>query len=171
MEDALICVDLDDLPLYPLGKADCHRGVGRLHRAFSVFLLDSLGRVLLQQRSTNKHLWPGYWSNSCCSHPRWGEDLDEAVTRRVQEELGVIAETRRLYSFVYSSPFGDLGSERELCHVYRGQVSRESVRPDPLEIQAIRFVSPEQLDCELVEHAHKFTPWFKIEWPTVKSWL
>ena len=131
MVDSLVCVDFDDVELYPLSKAECHLGEGVLHRAFSVFLLDPSGtRVLLQQRAAPKLLWPGFWSNSCCSHPRWQEPMESAVQRRLAEELGVNAPVRQLYSFIYHAQFEDVGAERELCHVFLdARIQRRASRP------------------------------------------
>ena len=76
-DEALILVDTDDTAIGSMSKAECHDGAGILHRAFSVFLFDEHGRLLLQQRAAGKRLWPLYWSNTCCSHPRQGEAIDE----------------------------------------------------------------------------------------------
>jgi isopentenyl-diphosphate delta-isomerase len=110
----LILVNARDEVLGPESESRCHDGEGLLHRAFSVYLFDGEDRLLLQRRSRHKRLWPHYWSNSCCSHPRWGEDTDAAAVRRVEEELGMRATLERMSSFQYHAPFGDAGAEREL---------------------------------------------------------
>ena len=107
--DTLILVDENDKETGSCEKVDCHVGQGKLHRAFSVFLFNPEGKILLQQRSQNKMLWGGYWANSCCSHPRHGENTDDAAIRRIQEELGVNCELQYLYKFVYHAEFGEIG--------------------------------------------------------------
>ena len=164
--EELILVDEDDREQGHLSKAACHDGAGILHRAFSAFLFNAAGELLLQQRADSKRLWPGYWSNSCCSHPRRGESMSTATGRRLQEELNLAADLRFVYKFRYQAPYGDLGSEHELCHVFLGRVD-DDVRPNEEEIAAIRFVSAEALYAELSDTPERFTPWFKLEWDTL----
>ena len=121
-DECLILVDLDDIETGVLSKAECHDGEGTLHRAFSLFLFDANGDLLLQQRAPGKRLWPGFWSNSCCSHPRRGESMEIAVARRLQDELHVQATLEYVYKFSYQAKYQDLGSEYELCHVLPGNV-------------------------------------------------
>jgi isopentenyl-diphosphate delta-isomerase len=161
--EELILVDADDVEIGHMSKADCHDGAGVMHRAFSVFLFNDAGELLLQQRSDLKRLWPGYWSNTCCSHPRRGETMEVATRRRLRDELGVEASLEFVYRFAYQAEFGDQGSENELCHVYLGEVAGPA-RPNEHEIAAIRFVSAEVLDSELETRPDQFSPWFKREW-------
>ncbi|HEY5645940.1 MAG TPA: isopentenyl-diphosphate Delta-isomerase, partial [Pseudomonadales bacterium] len=95
--EALILVDSSDRVLGHLDKSAAHDGDGVLHRAFSLFIFDPQDRLLLQQRAEGKRLWPGFWSNSCCSHPRQGERMDQAVHRRLEQELGMTAELEFVY--------------------------------------------------------------------------
>jgi isopentenyl-diphosphate delta-isomerase len=166
--DVLILVDSDDHDVGFLSKEECHRGQGVLHRAFSVFLFNAAGEILLQQRSANKPLWPLYWSNTCCSHPRRGETVDEAAPRRVREELGIACTLRYLYKFQYQAPFRNVGSEHELCYVYSGTLSGEP-RANPDEIAALRFVNPAALTREVTEQPERFTPWMKMEWERIRA--
>lgn len=161
--EELILVDKQDNESGYLSKANCHDGDGVLHRAFSVFLFDDNGRVLLQQRAATKRLWPKYWSNSCCSHPRRGESMSIATERRLRDELNVDATLEFVYKFTYHARYGELGSEHELCHVFVGNVHND-LRPNDREIEEIRFLSSAQLEAELSEQPEKFTPWFKMEW-------
>lgn len=139
-----------------------------MHRAFSAFLFNDAGELLLQQRSALKPLWPLYWSNSCCSHPREGESVEAAVQRRIREELGLESRPRFLYKFTYHARFGELGSEREFCWVYAGRHKGEVV-VHPEEIAAIRYVSPAELTAEIAAAPDQFTPWFKMEWQRIAS--
>jgi len=162
-DERLIVVDADDNESGFLSKAKCHDGAGVLHRAFSVFLFNRRGELLLQQRAANKRLWPLYWSNSCCSHPRQGESIDEAAGRRLYDELNVNATLKFVYKFSYQAAFGDLGSEHELCHVLLGVLDGEA-NANETEIAAIRYVSADELAREFDETPDAFTPWFKQEW-------
>ncbi len=166
--EELILVDDQDNEIGFRSKADCHDGDGVLHRAFSLFLFNDEGHLLLQQRSEQKRLWPGYWSNSCCSHPRRGESLSIATMRRLDDELNVAADLESIYHFTYQANFGEAGSENELCHVFLGNLGG-SVRPNDNEIESIRYVLADELDGELAESPGRFTPWFKQEWRTLRE--
>lgn len=159
----MILVDRDDNEVGHLSKALCHDGEGILHRAFSLFLFNDNGELLLQQRSEQKRLWPLFWSNSCCSHPRVGETMEVATMRRLSDELNVTASLEYIYDFCYTASFNDIGSENELCHVYLGRVSGD-VQPNDSEIASIRFIAAPALDEELSQFPERFTPWFKREW-------
>ena len=161
--EELILVDRDDMEIGYLSKARCHDGKGVLHRAFSLFLFNAAGELLLQQRSDKKRLWPGFWSNSCCSPPRRGESMETATARRLADELNIEATLEHVYCFCYTAEFGQAGSENELCHVYLGRVAGEAQANDS-EIAALRYVSSGALDEELSRYPERFTPWFKQEW-------
>ncbi len=164
----LILVDADDNETGFLSKAQAHDGQGTLHRAFSVFLFNEEGVLLLQQRAATKRLWPGYWSNSCCSHPRRGESMPTATRRRLRDELNVGAELEYVYKFSYQAEFGEIGSEHELCHVYLGRISGD-VQANDHEIESVRFVSVADLETEIAAIPDQFTPWFLMEWQTLRQ--
>jgi isopentenyl-diphosphate Delta-isomerase len=166
--ELLILVNGDDEPVGTLDKASCHDGAGVLHRAFSLFVFNPAGELLLQQRHASKRLWPGYWSNSCCSHPRAHENMAEAVSRRAEEELGIRAETQFLFKFEYAASFGAAGGEHELCWVYLGR-SSDAPRVNSTEVQDWRWIRVDALDRELVEHPHRFTPWLMLEWHRLRQ--
>lgn len=166
--EELILVDGDDNEIGYRSKADCHDGEGVLHRAFSLFLFNENGELLLQQRAAGKRLWPGYWSNSCCSHPRRGESLSIATQRRLSDELNISAEIEFVYHFCYQAEFGNAGSENELCHVFLGKVVGV-VQPNDSEIESVRFISVANLDIELADAPQRFTPWFKQEWQALQE--
>lgn len=167
-KELLILVDRGDNDIGYLSKAECHDGEGTLHRAFSVFLFNSKGELLLQQRGLDKRLWPMYWSNSCCSHPRKGETLEVASERRLRDELNIDAKLEFVFKFTYQANFADKGSEHELCSVYLGRLLADA-RANKTEIEALRFVSPADLEKEFEESAQVFTPWFKLEWQRLKE--
>ena len=161
--ELLILVDEDDNQVGTLDKGLCHDGNGKLHRAFSVFLFNERGELLLQQRAADKRLWPMYWSNSCCSHPRNGESMDVATRRRLADELNINAKLSYVYKFSYQANFGTVGSENELCSVFLGRCG-DRVVANKTEISAIRFVSAKTLGDELRASPDDFTPWLKLEW-------
>lgn len=165
--ESLILVDEADREVGFASKQRCHEGDGVLHRAFSAFLFNDSGELLLQKRSGMKPLWPLYWSNSCCSHPREGESTEAAVHRRIREELGLVSEPNFLYKFSYHAPYLDLGSERELCWVFAGQHTGEVVI-HPEEIAEVRYLSPAALTAEINAEPERFTPWFKMEWERIQ---
>jgi isopentenyl-diphosphate delta-isomerase len=161
--EELILVDENDQQLGAMAKASCHDGDGVLHRAFSIFLFDESGRLLVQKRAPDKRLWPGYWSNSCCSHPRKGESMAVATQRRLLDELNVRSELEFVYKFSYQAKFGDIGSEFELCSVYLGR-SSGPVAANRSEISEARYLDAMSLNNEFSASPQRFTPWFKMEW-------
>lgn len=167
-DEALILVDAEDREIGFLDKAAAHDGDGVLHRAFSLFIFNQRGELLLQQRAADKRLWPGFWANTCCSHPRRGEHIQDAIHRRLQEELGMDCELEFLFKFQYQARYGDAGSEHELCHVFAGR-SDEQPQVNEAEIAAVRWISPAALDAEMEQSPEQFTPWLKIEWQRLRD--
>ena len=165
--ESLILVDEADREVGHLDKAQCHQGRGVLHRAFSLLIFNDAGELLLQQRAASKRLWPLYWSNSCCSHPRRAETMEAAIHRRLNEELGLRCPLHFLFKFQYQAQFDAAGAEQELCSVFVGRTS-DPVRIDASEILAWRWISPEALQAELAgAGAERFTPWFVMEWERI----
>jgi isopentenyl-diphosphate Delta-isomerase len=165
--DALILVDEADRSLGFLSKALCHEGRGVLHRAFSLLIFNERGELLIQQRAASKRLWPMYWSNSCCSHPRGDESLETATQRRLSEELGIRCPLQFLFKFQYQAQFDATGAENELCSVYIGRC-REPIKVDSDEIVDWRWISPEALQREIAAQGGRtFTPWFMLEWTRI----
>lgn len=166
-DEPLILVDGDDRDLGFVAKAEAHRSPGRLHRALSVFVFRSDGALLLQRRSAQKPLWPGFWSNSCCSHPRRGETVESAAHRRVREELGLTVPLDPVFSFEYRAAFEDRGVEHELCHVLVG-CSDDAPMLHEAEASASRYVHGDELDRELATSAESYTPWLRLEWERLR---
>jgi len=165
--ELLVLVDEADREVGYLSKAECHRGHGVLHRAFSLLIFNGDGELLLQQRAPSKRLWPLYWSNSCCSHPRRAETMEAAIHRRLQEELGLGCALHFLFKFQYRAQFDAAGAEQELCSVFIGRCS-DPVSANRTEILAWRWITPEALQAELAgPGADKFTPWFVLEWQRI----
>lgn len=165
--EKLILVNAADEDVGYLDKAACHKGEGTLHRAFSVFIFNHDGQLLLQQRSGNKPLWPLFWSNSCCSHPRQGESMALATRRRLSQELGLASELQFVYKFQYQAQYDDNSAEHELCWVFLGH-SDDEPKVNPNEISAWRYIGVSELEAEMARHPEHFTPWFKMEWTRLR---
>ena len=161
--DLLIQVDSDDNIIDYKTKADCHKGDGLLHRAFSIFIFNADKQLLIQQRSAGKMLWPLHWSNSVCSHPRKNESYQQGIKRRLMEEIGIETPLKFLFKFQYQSGYENIGSENELCSVYIGQYGGQ-ITADPLEIAEWKFIDISTLNQQLKNNPEHYTPWFKIEW-------
>lgn len=167
--EQLILVDSSDRVVGYGSKGEIHEGQGQLHRAFSAFLFDRKGRLLLHRRSGEKPLWPFFWTNSCCSHPRRGERLEGAVRRRLQEELGVTASAlQRVYSFEYHASFDDSGSEHELCHVFLARSVDDEIHAHVGEIAEWRWYEAAEVDSLLGDDDAATTPWFRQEWRSLR---
>jgi isopentenyl-diphosphate Delta-isomerase len=165
--EPLILVDQADREIGHLDRAQCHRGRGVLHRAFSLLIFNGNTELLLQQRAASKRLWPLYWSNSCCSHPRRAESMQTAIHRRLREELGVGCPLHFLFKLQYQAQFDATGAEHELCSVFIGRCAT-AVRINRDEIHDSRWVSPQRLQAEMDgPEAGRFTPWFRLEWERV----
>jgi isopentenyl-diphosphate delta-isomerase len=156
----IVCVDSGDRHLGTTTKLAAHRRPGRLHRAFSVMLVDDAGRLLLQRRAAVKYHFAGLWANSCCGHPAPGDVTAEAAARRTFEELGVRPEGLVARgTFVYAADDAATGlCERELDHVFTGRPVGEPA-PDPAEVSEVRWVTVPQLSAELAASPELFVPW------------
>lgn len=160
--EELILVDEDDNVVGYDEKLAVHENGGRLHRAFSIFIYNSAGEMLLQQRAASKYHFGGLWTNACCSHPRRGETLADAVHRRLEFELGFDTELREVCSFVYRSEDPESGLvEHEYDHVFVGRHDGEP-RPHPEEVGAWRWVDVARLRREIQQEPGRFTPWFQL---------
>lgn len=166
-DEKLILVDHDDNVVGYENKDVCHQGDGLLHRAFSILVFNDRMELLLQQRAEEKPLWGGFWSNTCCSHPRKGEDMEVATRRRLKEELGLTLDLKYLYKFTYQARFEEKGSEHELCYVYIGKTGQKP-SINPTEISDWRYVPIAVLEKELHTRPEKYTPWFRMEWEHIR---
>jgi isopentenyl-diphosphate delta-isomerase len=165
--EEVILVDEDDNPMGFETKLRAHEDGGKLHRAFSVFIFDRAGKMLLQRRAKRKYHFGSLWSNACCSHPRRGEKLTDAVRARLQQEFGFSTEMEEIFSFVYRASDAQSGlTEYEFDHVFYGEFNGEP-RPDPDEIEDWKWVDPTELTADLEINPHDYTPWFRIAAPRV----
>lgn len=167
--ETVILVDEADRQLGTSEKIAAHLGAGRLHRSFSIFLIGSDGRLLLQRRSLKKYHFGGLWSNACCGHPRPDESLADAAARRLHEEIGAVATLRPAFSFVYCATDHHSGyTEREYDHVFVGRFDGR-LDPCPNEVDDLRWASPRELAADTHLNAQLYTPWFLIAAPQVLS--
>lgn len=162
--EEIALVDLDDNIIGYASKEDAHRK-GLLHRAFSVYIVDG-SRMLIQKRNRGKYHSGGLWTNACCSHQRRGEQLDEAVCRRLKEELTVDLSPKEEFNFVYRTVFEDGLTEYEIDHVFLGQYSGP-VTADPEEAEEVKWIEINELKRLLETEPWKFTAWFIISAPRI----
>ncbi|MFH1831375.1 MAG: isopentenyl-diphosphate Delta-isomerase [bacterium] len=172
-EEIVILVDQYDNQIGIQEKLAAHE-MGLLHRAFSVFIFNSQGQVLIHQRAHGKYHSPGLWSNTCCSHPRPGESIQQAALRRLQEEMGFVCEVTEVFAFIYKVTFDDpvqVQKDREnnrktLCehefdHVFIGQYDGP-VCPNTEEVADYAWVCPDDLLCDIIACPDKYTYWLKV---------
>jgi len=158
----VILVDTNDSPIGVAAKIEVHQHPPKLHRAFSVFIFDSAGRMLLQRRASTKYHFGGLWTNAACSHPQPGEDTQESAVRRLRAEMGIdVILTERL-SFEYRAKDASTGLvEWEFDHVFTGTFDGVP-DPDSAEVDEWRWVDHSELAREVRERPERFTPWFLI---------
>jgi isopentenyl-diphosphate Delta-isomerase len=167
-DELLILVDSNDSVVGHVTKKDCHSGNGLLHRAFSIFVFNSNNELLIQKRSMEKPLWPLFWSNSVCSHPRKGENYEKAVQRRLLDEIGMQLPVEFLFKFQYQAHYKRLGSENELCSVYVGK-SDNLPNINRNEIADWTFISIDSLQTDIDARPQQYTPWFKTELKKIQN--
>jgi isopentenyl-diphosphate delta-isomerase len=158
-EEQLILVDENNRATGTAGKTAVHRA-GLLHRAFSIFLVDDRGRIVLQQRSRKKYHSGGLWANSCCGHPRPGERTLTAAHRRLGEELGVSSDLSFGFFARYRSELDHGMHENELVYVYFGRLRAEP-HPDPAEVADVTLLSCEDIHRRIARQPGTFAVWFK----------
>lgn len=160
MMEYIITVDEQDRETGYIEKLEAHKK-GVLHRAFSILVFNKKGELLLQKRNKDKYHSPGLWTNTCCSHQRVGEQLSEAVTRRLMEEMGFVCELEELFHFIYKTQFDDGLIEYELDHVFVGQYDEE-IAINEEEVEEYKWVIPSQLQEDIKNNPENYTYWFKI---------
>jgi len=159
-EEKVILVDPNDQPLGTMEKIEAHEK-GLLHRAFSVFVVNSKGELLLQQRALHKYHSPGLWTNTCCSHQREGETTQDAASRRLQEEMGMQTPLSFLFSFIYKAVFDNGLTEHELDHVLLG-TSEQEPQINPEEVAAWKWMNLDDLERDIEQNEANYTVWFRI---------
>lgn len=163
--EEVILVNENDIPLGTMEKMEAHRKA-LLHRAFSIFIFNNKGEMLLQQRAAEKYHSAGLWTNACCSHPRPGEDTGEAAKRRLYEELGFTTPLEKIFNFTYKSEFDNGLTEFEFDHVYTGLYD-QAIYPNRVEVSDYSYRSLDDIRASLELYPHKFTSWFHLAFPLV----
>lgn len=166
--EEVILVNEQDEQVGSMEKMEAHYK-GILHRAFSIFIFNERGEMLLQQRALTKYHSGGLWTNACCSHPRPGEDIDAAADRRLKEELGFSTSLKKIFDFRYNASFNNGLTEHEFDHVLVGNFEGR-VKPNPSEVHDYCFKTLEEIAASIETHAHKYTAWFCIAFPKVLQW-
>ncbi|MEZ7497235.1 isopentenyl-diphosphate Delta-isomerase [Flavobacterium sp. Arc3] len=160
IEENVILVNKDDEQIGLMPKLEAHEKA-ILHRAFSVFVLNSKNEIMLQQRAHHKYHSPLLWTNTCCSHQREGESNIEAGSRRLFEEMGFKTDLKELFHFIYKAPFDNGLTEHELDHVMIGY-SDESPVINPEEVEAWKWMAIDEVKNDMQKHPEIYTVWFKI---------
>lgn len=166
--EQVILVDEQDSPCGVMEKMQAHEEA-RLHRAFSVFIFNHEGKMLLQQRAFTKYHSGGLWTNACCSHPRPEESTQSAASRRLREELGFETPIQKIFDFTYKAEFDNGLTEHEFDHVFVG-LFHKSMNPNPEEVADTAYFSMDEITAGLVHHPEQYTAWFHIAFPKVANW-
>ncbi|WP_435625050.1 isopentenyl-diphosphate Delta-isomerase [Flagellimonas sp.] len=159
-EENVILVNEDDQPIGLMPKMEAHEKAV-LHRAFSVFIVNDAGEIMLQQRAGDKYHSPLLWTNTCCSHQREGETNIEAGKRRLHEEMGFTVDLKELFSFIYKAPFDNGLTEHELDHVMVGYYN-DVPNINPEEVANWKWMHPSEVKEDISENPQEYTAWFKI---------
>lgn len=162
----MILVDKNDVQTGTMEKMEAHKQ-GLLHRAFSVFIFNSNGEFLLQQRAPGKYHNGGLWTNTCCSHPFPGEDILNAAYRRLSEEMGFSTKLTPAFNFIYNATFDNGLTEHEFDHVFTGIYDGE-IKVDKTEVSDYCYKNLKDITDSLQTHPQKYTEWFKIALPQIK---
>lgn len=166
-EEEVILVDKHDVEQGTMEKMEAHKNGGTLHRAFSVFVFNTKGELLLQRRALHKYHSGGLWTNTCCSHPRPGETVREAGHRRLVEEMGMQCKLVELFSFEYKAELDGGMTEWELDHVLLGLSNKEpSINEE--EVAEFKYMPLDDIDEDLNKNPQNYTEWFKICFERVK---
>lgn len=166
--EQVILVDENDSMYGTMEKMEAHKK-GVLHRAFSIFIFNGKGQLLMQQRAAGKYHSAGLWTNTCCSHPRPGEDTTVAALRRLEEEMGFVTSLDKAFDFTYRSVFDNGLTEHEFDHVMVGYYDG-SFKPDPAEVSNYAYWDMEEAETMLQTSPELFTTWFHIAFPAIKDW-
>jgi len=169
MEKQVILVDEKDHPIGIMSKSEAHASPN-LHRAFSIFIFNDNGELLLQQRALNKYHSGSLWTNTCCSHPQPGENTRISASSRLAEEMGIHAELEFLFTFIYKVKFENGVYEYELDHVFKGKYNTQP-NVNMNEVLNWKWISVAELKTEIKLNPGHYTEWLKICFPKVCAYL
>jgi isopentenyl-diphosphate Delta-isomerase len=167
--EKVILVDKKDNPLGEMEKMEAHEKAV-LHRAFSIFIFNDDNQLMLQQRALSKYHSPGLWTNTCCSHPRPGEEVGNAAQRRLVEEMGFGCEVKKIFDFIYKAKLDKGLTEHEFDHVFFGRYN-ESPKINPAEVKSWKWMSMEAIALDMKGSPDKYTIWFQIAFDRVHQFL
>ena len=167
--EEVILVNEADEEIGVMEKLEVHQKA-LLHRAFSVFLFNNKGEMLLQRRAMNKYHSAGLWTNACCSHPRPGESVESAALRRTREELGINPQLEKAFVFTYRASFENGLTEHEYDHVFIG-IHEGDINADPNEVSEVKYLPMSEIKNELASNANKYTAWFQIAFQKLQDHL
>jgi len=165
--ELVVLVNKNDNPIGTMEKMEAHEK-GILHRAFSVFIFNKDGELMLQQRAMSKYHSPGLWTNTCCSHPRKGEKTIDAAHRRMNEEMGFDCDFKEAFDFIYKSDVGQGLIEHELDHVFIG-ISNKQPETNHEEVHDWTYMPMDIIKAEMKSNPEKYTVWFRIAFDEVMS--
>lgn len=168
MENDVILVNETDEVVGRMEKMEAHLKA-LLHRAFSVFIFNNKGEMLLQQRAVSKYHSGGLWTNTCCSHPFPGEETAVAAARRLKQEMGFVTPIQKIFDFTYRAELDNGLTEHEFDHVFAGFYEGK-IEPDPAEVADYRYQSLGEIESSLTLQPDLYTAWFHIAFPKVKQW-
>jgi isopentenyl-diphosphate delta-isomerase len=168
-EEKVILVDKNDNQVGLMPKLEAHEK-GILHRAFSIFIFNSKYELLLQKRASSKYHSGGLWTNTCCSHPREGEDTLDAANRRLDEEMGIKTSLRKVYDFIYKAELDNQLTEHEFDHVFYGVFDNDPILNKD-EAEDFKWVDMETLNNDIIKDEDNYTVWFKIAFEYFYNYL
>ena len=168
-EEKVILVDKNDNQVGLMPKLEAHEK-GVLHRAFSIFIFNSKYELLLQKRASSKYHSGGLWTNTCCSHPREGEDILDAANRRLDEEMGIKTSLRKVYDFIYKAELDNQLTEHEFDHVFYGVCDNDPILNKD-EAEDFKWVDMETLNNDIIKNEDNYTVWFKIAFDYFYNYL
>src|ERR1043165_1195044 len=166
MKQEVVLVNPQDEVIGVMEKMEAHEK-GLLHRAFSVFIFNSKGQMLLQQRAAQKYHGAHLWTNACCSHPYLNEEVEAAAQRRLMEEMGFTIPLEKIFTFTYKATVENNLIEHELDHVFAGEYEDE-INFNKEEVCNYAYYEMEELKSLLQEKPEQFTSWFKIAFPQIE---
>lgn len=158
--EKVILVDKLDNPIGEMEKQEAHEK-GLLHRAFSIFIFNDKEEILLHQRAHHKYHSGGLWTNTCCSHPRPGEQTHDAANRRLVEEMGMVCTLKEQFSFIYKAKLDNDLFEHELDHVFFGKSTEKPILNKD-EVADYKYLSIKSIQQDLIHNSNRYTAWFKI---------
>ena len=160
MKDAVLLVDGNDRVIGTEEKIKAHQDGGKLHRAFSIFVFNNKGEMLLQKRAKSKYHFGGLWTNACCSHPKPEEPMEKTIHKKLKQEMGFDTKLKEIFTFTYRAESENGLTEHELDHVFVGSFDGNP-KPNPEEADEWKWVKTDELQKDVRKNPEKYSPWFR----------